>query len=448
VYPLDGGFDPVAVAALSSDSVRVDIQRMSGVSSSGMSIPVPTVTRPIVMHTSPAADDRDVPLNAMIRVVFSEPVSATGSGESVRLSAGGTSIPGRLGFADSAHVTLTFTPQNDLAPATAYALTILPGIENRDGRSVDSVSTVSFTAGRTELEHPSGQLVYSARGTDGGWHIFAVNADGTGLVQLTSGMTSDQSAVWSPDGSRIAFTRVWIDGNGNLVNQIAVMNADGSNRVDLALGSQPGWSPDGRRLVFTAQTGEWNRTGDMPFLATRLAVMNADGSGVRWLTSGNPLTDYDGSPAWSPDGAHIAYVRSAAVDAANGDWSSTINIMSPDGSGDRQLSSCEALSPSWTFDGHVLFWSACATSAGEGGLLVAGIDGAGSATPIATAAPISWGGGATMSPDGRWLVFTAPIPGRTQSAVYVTHVDGSATQQVAIGGGGAWRPTAPQRPPR
>ncbi len=59
----------------------------------------------------------------------------------------------------------------------------------------------------------------------------------------------------------------------------------------------PAWSPDGAKIAFTATA-----RGD-------LWVMNADGSGLRRLTDSRPGTPNYGArqPAWSPDGRTIAF---------------------------------------------------------------------------------------------------------------------------------------------
>lgn len=96
-------------------------------------------------------------------------------------------------------------------------------------------------------------------------------------------------AAWSPDGSRIAFTRT-ADG----VDRIHVMNADGTGANPVALGSQAAWAPDGRRLVYV--TPDWD-----------LAIVGADGTGAEPLTSTASACESD--PAWSPDGTMIALGR-------------------------------------------------------------------------------------------------------------------------------------------
>ena len=75
---------------------------------------------------------------------------------------------------------------------------------------------------------------YSDR--DGDDEIFVMNADGTGVQQLTDNDDRDRSPMWSPDGAKIAFGRDRGDWDGDA--EIFVMNADGSNVVSLG---QQGW---------------------------------------------------------------------------------------------------------------------------------------------------------------------------------------------------------------
>ncbi len=82
-----------------------------------------------------------------------------------------------------------------------------------------------------------------------GGPIFAIHADGTGLVHLTSGL----DPCWSPDGQYIAFTRWEREHPG-----VYVMRADGSAERRLFGERQartPAWTPDGQRLIFSRQHG-------------------------------------------------------------------------------------------------------------------------------------------------------------------------------------------------
>lgn len=69
-----------------------------------------------------------------------------------------------------------------------------------------------------------------------------MNADGSGITQLTNAPAEDYSTSWSADGARIAFVS---DRDGNL--EIYTMNADGSNQVNISNNPgadvEPSWGP-------------------------------------------------------------------------------------------------------------------------------------------------------------------------------------------------------------
>jgi Tol biopolymer transport system component len=148
----------------------------------------------------------------------------------------------------------------------------------------------------------------------GGHHdIYVMNADGSGKRRLTSSPAGDNFPAWSPDGKRIAFVsnREPAPGSGrNPPWHIYVMNADGSGKRRLPAGSDsgwPAWSPDGRRIAFERDD--------------EIYVMNADGSGQRRLTTTPGQDAYSGSPDWSPDGQRIVFERTRDVFVMNADGS-------------------------------------------------------------------------------------------------------------------------------
>ena len=120
------------------------------------------------------------------------------------------------------------------------------------------------------------------------------------------------SLAWpriSPDGKRIAYVRNQANREtGKPEGHIWLVDADGSGRRRLTYtgtrNGDPVWSPDGSKLAFTSL-----RDGDKPFC---IAVLGLDG-GEPQIVSRHavPVSGL----AWSPDGSHIAYA--ATVDPEN-----------------------------------------------------------------------------------------------------------------------------------
>jgi Tol biopolymer transport system component len=248
---------------------------------------------------------------------------------------------------------------------------------------------------------------------DEGWNIFKMNADGTGVVDLTN--TEDPivnfEPTWSPDGSEVVYMRqgegeqdlwrVGADGSNpeNLTespgvqetsaefspdgteiayvssgpnpccdagynNDIWVMDADGSNQTPLTetdfpqQNVSPTWSPDGTKIAFsTFETKEGKDDG--------FHVMDADGTNqVRPLPGGSPLMT--NTLSWSPDGTKIAFEPG----------SGGIDLMNPDGTEITPLVANSGASyPSWV---PAASSSGSGESEGGGG---AGGGGAGSPAP-------------------------------------------------------------------
>jgi Tol biopolymer transport system component len=123
-----------------------------------------------------------------------------------------------------------------------------------------------------------------------------INIDGSNPTPITQPPTPfdpatyfwDQDPDWSPDSSKIVFTRfVNCDINDCYSARLYVVNSDGSNPTELRpqddLGGSLVWSPDGTKILLGG--------GD-------LYVMNPDGSGLTNLTNTNDRPEY--SPSWQP----------------------------------------------------------------------------------------------------------------------------------------------------
>jgi len=110
-------------------------------------------------------------------------------------------------------------------------------------------------------------------------------------------MESVSSPQISPDGSRIVYTRGWIDRvNDRRESALWMMNADGSHPRHVTEGGGARWSPDGSRILFVKQ-GE-PRGGQL-----FVRWMDAEGA-VSQLTR---MEHGPSNASWSPDGKWIAF---------------------------------------------------------------------------------------------------------------------------------------------
>jgi len=177
----------------------------------------------------------------------------------------------------------------------------------------------------------NGRIAFESVG-GGDVEIFAMDPDGSGVLQLTFNEAFDGEANYSADGTRIAFSS---DRDGAF--DTWTMNADGSNATNLtndsALDFSPDWSPDGTRIAFSS-----DRNGDYEIYA-----MDADGGNIDQLTF-NDSTDF--LPKWSPDGTKIAF-------EATRDGNGEIYVMDADGGNPTNLTnhSSSDQDPDWSPDG-------------------------------------------------------------------------------------------------
>jgi Tol biopolymer transport system component len=163
---------------------------------------------------------------------------------------------------------------------------------------------------------------------------------------------SDSAPKWSPDGKRIGFESNRTDPKRHF-DAIYAMNADGSRLHELTKtgtdAEHPSWSPDGKSIVYVQGQLNYDQYDEAVYGGGgRIMVMRADGSGKRELAfSGS--TD---AVSWSPDGRWIAYeAHSHEPDARP-----AVYIVHPDGSGLRLIAT-DAFSPSWSPDGKLLAFS-------------------------------------------------------------------------------------------
>jgi TolB protein len=171
---------------------------------------------------------------------------------------------------------------------------------------------------------------------------------------------------WSPDGKRVAVSYSIVnreyDQALSLNRAIWIVDADGNSPrqvTSLTPGSawddEPQWSPDGTRLVFTRV--DLKREADAVF------VVNVDGSDLSQVTPWR--LNAAGDPEWSPDGKWIVLVTHPR------DGSENVHKVRPDGTRLTNLTKQKAggyhyLSSSFSPDGRLIV-SARTPGAGPNG---------------------------------------------------------------------------------
>jgi len=334
---------------------------------------------------------------------------------------------------------------------------------------------------------------------DGNLEIYMMNPDGSNPTNLTKHPSTDLSAVWSPDGTKIAFTS---DRDEN--DEVYVMNADGTNAVNLTTDPYddfaPQWSPDGTKIAFQS-----DRETTGPILSydpkvmlvvynSEVFVMNADGSGQvnvsnHEMWDGNPswspgsdrivfqsdrhvdpgpiimgvlpdelgveiyAVDADGTdlvnlthspgddryPVWAPDGTKIAF-QSAR------DGNQEIYVMNPDGSGQTRLTTDVGYDsyPSWSPDSQWITFHSDRT----GGTDLYKMTRVGLSTTRLTTS-IDWDWGPSWSPDAQWIAFQTTRDGNSE--IYRMRADGSGQLRLTndpewdmhpVWGTSSWMPPA------
>jgi TolB protein len=235
---------------------------------------------------------------------------------------------------------------------------------------VRRIATMSLTASSVSpprVAEGTGEQVAWMPDSEG--LVFVAPLRGAPALVQTFGQTASSSAFWapvadpylrpawpsvSPNGRAIAMslvsTHVFESQSGRrewLDPALVVSDLQGTGVVAMGLGSEPSWNPDGSRLVFVRRAPSSSRT--------HLYV-----SEPKAQARAQPITDGpddDAHPAWSPDGALIAFCSSPAVDGAAP--RSNLFVVRPDGSGLRQVTEGDAMAcrPAWA-PGQTLYFHA------------------------------------------------------------------------------------------
>ncbi|GJM41132.1 MAG: hypothetical protein DHS20C20_14140 [Ardenticatenaceae bacterium] len=239
---------------------------------------------------------------------------------------------------------------------------------------------------------------------DGDHDIYIMNADGSNQINLTNSSAADHYPVVSLDGRRVLFES---DRDGNW--EVYVMNSDGSDlrRLTNAPSNDrlPTWSPDGEQVAFISDVD-----GDY-----EIFVMNADGTNRRQLTF-NQMRE--GHVSWSVSN-QLVYNS-----GATGSSSWEIYTIDADGQNLRQLTdnSVSDWAPEWSPDGRFILYLSLIGN--DPAIFVMNADGSNSRL-LHNSPNYDWG--ADWTADGR-IIFTQDEA--NTAVIYVMNADGSGVRKI------------------
>jgi TolB protein len=285
---------------------------------------------------------------------------------------------------------------------------------------------IAFTSDRP----PEGRLV-------------TARVDGTEREVLSRIGAHDSWITWSPDRSRVAFAR-YKSARGSQ-SDIYVMDRNGSNLRQVSSPSngeswRPRWSPTGNKLLFASSFRHHPYDG--------IYVVNHDGSGERVLAADDPTPAGNretfvsvGAAEWSPDETRIAFTRFVGTfsDVGAATFTPEVLVVEVDSGrrwtifeSDKQQSSPKRTRPSWSPDGSTLAFEH------DGRLLVAAADGS-ALYELGTAPSAYWN--IRWTPDGRSFVHR--IDGLDKDGLSLS-ADGGRERRILYD---KWSPANPQWSP-
>ncbi|MFZ3264074.1 MAG: Ig-like domain-containing protein [Terriglobales bacterium] len=210
---------------------------------------------PSVVNTSPESAETQVPTNAPVQVLFSEPIQPTSIGQ-ITFKTGGNAVAASTSFSD-ANQLLTLTPALPLLINTSYTISIT-GVKDSAGNQMTGTVTNTFTtAGTFDLAGPSVLLTDPAPDTTGvGTNVIArvqfserlnpltvvtssnepynqgsvelLNANTGAPVPITVTMSSDRTTAIVTPTSALSSNTLYTISAGNAANYYDVAGNGGS----------------------------------------------------------------------------------------------------------------------------------------------------------------------------------------------------------------------------
>lgn len=268
--------------------------------------------------------------------------------------------------------------------------------------------------GESPVLAENGEIVFSAKRTDGYAHLYAMQPDGSERRQITDFGTNDTDPTVSPDGRTIAFVHQLEDVDPALAT-IPIKGGNVTWLSDPGIGVEdPAWSPDGSTIAFVGTAEHTQRI-------MALDVASGDVS----LIVGDREEEEFANPAWSPDGEWLVF--SARASGTSDPWE--LWTMTPDGTQRRQVgwASPERNAAAWSPDGTRIavllvhgdrgepdeVWTTTPDPESEG-LVTGGPPVALLSRSVGTSLQpnITWSpdGSTLLVSDGQWIYRVEPVP--------------------------------------
>jgi eukaryotic-like serine/threonine-protein kinase len=265
---------------------------------------------------------------------------------------------------------------------------------------------------------PDGRMIAYVADDEGHEDLFVSRVAGGERVRLTSDSSGEANPKFSPDGERIAFTRL---SRAADTTEICTIPTLGGEAVPvISDGIYPAWSPDGGHLAFVLR-----RAGEPEAFAT----VAADGSGLRVLLQGDAALPFFGHSSWSPDGKTIAFIRSP------GGVARQIWLVPSSGGAPRRLSNDPSGvfsdEPSFTPDGRGIVHRS--NRAGATNLWVAPVDGS---APLRLTSGTGPDESPSVARDGR----IAFLNSRSREVLLVERLDTRDIRQIYSHSSTLWAP--------